>query len=584
MTALAVPAPHELPRGDSRIASGMLSELMALPPAVRRRTLGMLAPTDLVQVLAVAGKELGTPYGVWLGDPVGFVEQVLGEALWSKQRAILEAITTHKNVAVPAGFGLGKTHICARAVAYWACVYPVGTALSITTATRMRQVHRQMWPHIRHAVAHGGLPGSCDQVQWKMTDAKGVDVVVAYGFTATEHDESGMQGIHESNLLLIVDEAGGIGPVIGRSTRNLLTGSNARMIAIGNPPTDTERSWFEKLCDDGYSERYPQTTTIKLAATDSPAVTGEQTADKVCACLAGEPGHMVSSHLVNAEWIDEAIRDHGAESPYVIAKVHAKFPKGAKDQIIPSDWVDAAAEQEEPEGPGWVRLCDLGLPDETDEWMVRLGGWVRLGVDIAADGGDEFVIARLVEDLATVEHTSSGADNSDAVNVANRVLEEIRRAELLRLRLGTKAKVRVKIDTIGVGWGVVGLLTRWGKEGKHNAVIVPVNVAEGTDRPAESEVLRPYRKRDELWIAGRTLLRPNADGVTRLRLRVSTRTKGQLSAPKKFNNSAGFTYVEPKKDMRKRGVNSPDQAEAVLLAPYEPAAKQPKKRGRLISG
>ncbi|MEU4223218.1 hypothetical protein AB0F17_02890 [Nonomuraea sp. NPDC026600] len=122
--------------------------------------------------------------------------------------------------------------------------------------------------------------------------------------------------------------------------------------AIGNPPTDTERSWFEKLCNDGYSERYPQTTTIKLAATDSPAVTGERTADKVCACLAGDPGHIVSSHLVNTEWIEEAIRDHGKKSPYVIAKVHAKFPKGAKDQIIPSDWVDAAAEQEEPEGPG----------------------------------------------------------------------------------------------------------------------------------------------------------------------------------------------------------------------------------------
>ncbi|MET8006298.1 hypothetical protein [Nonomuraea glycinis] len=584
MTALAVPKPHELPRGDSRIASGMLSDLMGLTAPVRRRALGTLEPADLVQVLAVAGQELGTPYGVWLGDPVGFVEQVLGESLWSKQREILAGITTHKNVAVPAGFGLGKTHLSARAVAYWACVYPVGTALAITTATRMRQVHRQMWPHIRHAVAHGALPGECDQVQWKMTDSKGVDVVVAYGFTATEHDESGMQGIHESNLLLIVDEAGGIGPVIGRSTRNLLTGSNARMIAIGNPPTDTERSWFEKLCNDGYSDRYPQTTTIKLAATDSPAVTGERTADKVCACLAGEQGHLVSSHLVNQEWIDEAIRDHGEKSPYVIAKVHARFPKGTKDQIIPSDWVDAAAEQEEPEGPGWVRLCDLGLPEETAEWVVRRGGWVRLGVDPAADGGDEFVISRLVEDLATIEHSSSGADNADGVTVANRVLEEIRRAELLRLRLGTKARVRVKIDTIGVGWGVVGLLQRWGKEGVHNAEIVPVHVAESTDRPAESEILRPYRKRDEMWIAGRTLIRPNADGVTRLRLRVDNRTKGQLGAPKKFDNSGGFTVVESKKDMAARGVGSPDRGEAVLLGAYEPAVKKAKKRGKLLSG
>ncbi|MEU4703350.1 hypothetical protein [Nonomuraea dietziae] len=532
----------------------------------------------------MAGRELGTPYGVWRGDPVGFVEQVLGESLWSKQREILHAITTHKTVAVPAGFGLGKTHLSARAVAYWACVYPVGTALAITTATRMRQVHRQMWPHIRHAVAHGALPGSCDQVQWKMTDIKGVDVVVAYGFTAVEHDESGMQGIHESNLLLIVDEAGGIGPVIGRSTRNLLTGSNARMIAIGNPPTDQERSWFEKLCDDGNSEKYPQTTTIKLAATDSPAVTGELTADKVCPCPAGEEGHLVSSHLVNAEWIAEAIRDHGEKSAYVIAKVHANFPRGTKDQIIPSDWVDIAADQDEPEGEGWFRLCDLGLPEEDAEWVVPAGAWVRLGVDVAADGGDEFVISRIVHDLATIEHSSSGAENGDSVTVASKVLAEIRRAEQLRRRLGSKPKVHVKIDTIGVGWGVVGQLVRWGKEGLHDAVIVPVNVAENTDRPADSEVMRPYRKRDELWIAGRTLIRPNANGETRLRLRVDNKTKAQLGAPKKLDHSTGFTVVESKKAMRERGVGSPDRAEALLLGAYEPAPKKVKKRGRLLAG
>ncbi|SDH67830.1 hypothetical protein SAMN05421505_12047 [Sinosporangium album] len=584
MTALLVPQPHTLPRGDSQIASRMLSDLMGYPPEVRRRTLGLLAAGDLVQILAVAGRELGTPYSLWLGDPVGFVEQVLGERLWSKQQQILHAITTHKTVAVPAGFGLGKTHLAARAVLYWTSVYPVGTALAITTATRMRQVYRQMWPHIRRAVARANLPGSCDQVQYKMTDRHGVDVVVAYGFTAVEHDESGMQGIHESNLLLIVDEAGGIGPVIGRSTRNLLTGSNARMLAIGNPPTDQERSWFEKLCGDGDDYRYPQVTTIPLAATDSPSVTGERISDQVCGCPAGEQGHLVSSHLVDQEWIDGAIRDHGPTSPYVIAKVHARFPRGTKDQMIPSDWVDAAADQEEPEGDEWVRLCDLDLPEEQDEWVVGYGAWIRLGVDVASDGGDEFVIARLVGDLATIEHFSAGADNADAVTVANQVLREIHRAERLRLRLRTKAQVRVKIDTIGVGWGVVSLLQRWRQEGMHDAEIVPVNVAEEPGRSADSELLRPYIKRDEMWIAGRTLLQPDREGRTRLRLRVDDKTKAQLSGPKKLDRSTGHTQVEPKKAMRKRGLPSPDRAEALLHCPYEPAPRKPKKRGRLLVG
>ncbi|MER6830809.1 hypothetical protein ABT352_32785 [Streptosporangium sp. NPDC000563] len=584
MTALALPAPSKR-RSGSKVgaASRVLADLKALPPAVRRPLLAQMKPGELVQLLSVSADQDGTPYSLWRDDPVGFTEQVLGEALWSKQREILEALTRFKTVAVPAGFGLGKTHLSARAVCWWCCTHPVGTALAVTTATRMRQVHRQMWPHIRHAVAHGNLPGSADMVQWKVRDVENVEVVVAYGFTATEHDESAMQGIHESNLLLIVDEAGGIGPIIGRSTRNLLTGSNARMLAIGNPPTDVERSWFEGLCKDGEDPDRPHVTTIPLAATDSPAVTGEVTDDRVCHCPAGQEGHLVSSHLVDQEWIDEAIRDHGPDAPYVIAKVHAKFPKGGANQTIPSSYVDAGLEQEDPEGAGCVRLNTLGL-EETSDHVVRMGAgtWVRIGVDPAADGGDELAIARCVGDLVTVEHTSSGAANQDFVTVAGVVLEHVKKAEALARRLGSTAQVHVKIDVNGVGWGVHGLLTKWGQEGRHGAKIIRVMVSESTDREPDMATMRPWKKRDEMWLAGRILLRPRDDGRTALRLRVDKKTAAQLSAPRKTTNSGGFTVVESKKSLRERKVPSPDRAEACLMAVYEPAEKPAKQVVQLI--
>ncbi|MEV7011667.1 hypothetical protein [Streptosporangium sp. NPDC051022] len=585
VTALALPAPHELRRGPkSVVASGILADLKALPPAVRRPLLAEMTPGDIRQILETSAVELGTPYGIWRDDPVGFTEQVLGEALWSKQREILQSLTEFKTVAVPAGFGLGKTHLSARAVCWWCCTHPIGTALAVTTATRMRQVHRQMWPHIRHAVAHGALPGGADMVQWKVRDSAGVDVVVAYGFTATEHDESAMQGIHESNLLLVVDEAGGIGPVIGRSTRNLLTGSNARMLAIGNPPTDVERSWFELLCEDGDDPDRPNVVTIPLAATDSPAVTGEKTDDRVCHCPAGDEGHLVSSHLVDQEWIDEAIRDHGPDAAYITAKVHARFPKGVADLVIPSTYVDAALEKEDPEGPGYVRLNTLGLDGETAAHTVRVGPstWVRLGVDVAADGGDELVVARCVGDLVTVEHVSSGMANAEFSDVAGVVLEHVKRAEALARRLGSQARVRVKIDVNGVGWGVHGTLAAWGREGVHGAEIVRVMVSEDTYREPDIATMRPWHKRDEMWLAGRTLLRPDADGVTPLRLRVDKKTAAQLSGPRKFTRSSGHMVVESKDSMRKRKLPSPDRAEACLLSVYEPVQKPGKQPIQLI--
>ena len=34
-------------------------------------------------------------------DPVGFIEEALGETLWSKQRQIAEAVRDYRHVAVP---------------------------------------------------------------------------------------------------------------------------------------------------------------------------------------------------------------------------------------------------------------------------------------------------------------------------------------------------------------------------------------------------------------------------------------------------------------------------------------------------
>lgn len=338
------------------------------------------------------------------------------------------------------------------------------------------------------------------------------------------------------------------------------------MIAIGNPPTDETNTWFEKLCRDEDVE------TIPISAFDTPNLTGENFGE--CQSCPGG-GHSPAKHMVDKTWIDRTIRVHGANSNYVRAKIHALFPKGLANVVIPADWVQAAVEMDEPDLVGGVRrLRDLGLDDETAEWAVAPGAWVRLGVDVAADGGDELVVARVMGDLGTIEHSSSGPENADPVAVAGIIL--FRRAEVLARTLGSTVPVRVKIDGNGLGWGTAGLLAAWGREGRHGAEIVAVLVSESESesespkREPDEATLRPFLKRDEMWLAARALLRPDEYGVTRLRLRVDEMTAAQLSAPKLSTNSNGYSVVESKKAMRKRGVSSPDRGEAV----YEPAQEE----------
>lgn len=559
---------------QSAEAKRLFSDLMSFGIDIRRAFYADLNTRDWEAVLSAAYSEMGTPYGLWHDDPVGFVEDVLNETTWSKQREVLAAIPHHDRVAVPSAFGTGKTHISARAALWRSLVHPPGTSLTVTTATRFRQVTRQLWPHVRQAVAKANLPLIADQTQLKAVNRDGVEVVVAYGFSAPPHDEAAVQGIHAPRLFIVVDEAGGISRVIGGAMRGLMTGSDTRLLAIGNPPTDDEGSWFEQLCHED------DVRTIPISAYAAPQQSGERT-QRCRACPPEMAPHRLGTHLVDQKWIDGTLRDYGEDAPFVVAKVHAKFPKGGPSRTIPSDWVDLAVESPEPEGDAYMRI-DLLLDDERERspYPVRKGARIWLGVDVAADGGDEFSIARGIGDLGQIVHSSTGSANTNAVDVAGKVLVEIRRAEKVRKVIGSQHKIRVKIDAIGVGWGVSSILEAWRTEGIHDAEIVAVVVSEQTYRDDdEGAVMRPNNKRAEMWLTGRALLQPDGNtGRGQLRLRIDKRTRSQLAAPTFGTNSQGKTYIESKDHMKARGVPSPDRAESLLLCYYEPIVK-PKSKG-----
>ena len=587
VTSQKIAAAHDDVRGrasgvKSIEAQSLVRNLLEAPPLVRRKVLAGLPSHEMQYVLRETRRETGAVFGLWHDTPSGFIEDVIGETVWSRQRMVLDAVPFHKRVIVPAGFGIGKTWLAGRLTAWFIATNPIGVGLVVTTAPRYRQVRNQLWPHIRTAVSKGNLPGQCDTVQWKAEDERGVEKLVAYGFSAPENDESAMQGVHAIKLLLIVDEAGGMSKTVGEGTNNLLTG-DARLLAIGNPATDDPGGWFESVAEKGYANETGH-HTIQIATTHSPAITGEIT-PRCRECPSEVEAHPIAKHMPDHEWMKNTIDAYGEDHPYVIAKVYARFPKDSAARIIPVSWVENAMKVEDPTGEEYVRPCDLGLEDETETFTVKKGAWVRLGIDVAADGGDEFAIYRAIGDTIAHRHTSAGAENANAVTVAEKALEHIVRAEKLAKAIGSPSQVRVKIDTIGVGWGVVGILKAWGDAGKHGATIVAVNVAESPEVEDEAATMRPHRKRDELWLGGRFLLQPDPKtGEGRLRLRLDEKASQQLSVPNFGNNSGGFVVVESKDRMRKRGRKSPDRAEAALLAVYEPEPIRHRRNRGIIAG
>jgi hypothetical protein len=455
--------------------------------------------------------ELANPWRPYRRDPVGFVQDVLHEQVWSKQVEILESVRDNRRTAVPACHSPGKSHIAARAIAWWVAVHPVGLTRVVTTATTYRQVKNILWPHIRRVVTANNLPGEVFTTEWKIGSE-----IVADGFSPSDHNEAAVQGIHAENLLIVVDEAGGISNTIGQALEALMTGGNTRLLLLGNPPTNQVGSWFERSCS---SDLY---NVIPIPAFATPNFTGE-------------PVGPWARNLVDETWVSETISAFGEESPFVQARVYARFPRTTDSAVIPIDWLD-----------------DAKLRD-------RKPGRICLGVDVAADGGDEFVIAKLDGNTVGVTHASRG--NPNPVEVAGVVLRHIHAAEEEHKTRGIPSPVRVKIDAIGVGWGVAGLLQEWGTEGRHAATVVDVNVAQ---RPSDTE--RFSNQRAEMWWIGREAFGPDGD----VALEADHRELAQLAAPSYRANSSGKVQIESKAEMSKRGVGSPDRAEAVLLALFEP--------------
>lgn len=548
----------------SNDARGLVSDLMALDPDWRADIISSLPAPDLEQVLIASYLELGTQYGLWRDDPVGFSRDVVGENVWSIQAQVLRSVVTHDLTAVPSCFSAGKSHSTGLITAWFASTRPVGTAVVVTIAPRFRQVQRQVWPGIKR-VAGKGLPGHVDTTQWKMPDREGNDFVVAYGLSVPPYDESAVQGVHWPELLWVVDEAGGFNRLIGGTLVSTFSGG-AKGMFIGNPPSDDEDSWFESLCNREDSN------TITIDAFGTPNFTGERT--PLCrSCPPQVPQHRLSIHLVSPKDITGMAIDWGEDSPYYQAKARAQFPRGGASRAIPPSWLATSAELAHEPDP-------LGLAVSRDHEgnlyrrQPRRGSWIRLGVDVASGGGDELVIARCEDNIARVRKTAQGAILQNNVEAAGIILAEIRMAEELARDVGSDRKVRVKIEANGVGWGVIGTLKAWGTEGMHNSEIIAVDVAESPNRHKQANTYNPRLKRHEMWLAMRVALTPHpgdVDWQPGIILDVDAKTIAQLGGPTMSTDSGGYTLIETKADMKKRGLRSPDRADAILLSTYEPS-------------
>ena len=489
--------------------------------------------------------------------------------LWSRQEEVLDALMRERRVAVKSGNGLGKDFTAAVAVLWYLhCHDP---AIVLSTAPTFRQVRHVLWRQIHrlHRQAADPLGGKLLDTRWELSEER-----YALGLSADGADQ--FQGFHCENVLVVVDEAEGVDEEIYEAIDSVMTSQNPKLLLIGNP-TSTAGTFHRAFHQ--HSGIYK---TITISALESPNVA---------------KGSIEIPGLTTAEWVEERRVVWGEDSDMFRARVLGKFPRRGEDSLISMDDIEAALcddgggdalrqaqEERSVVGSGGVGagfkpaagvsgrspvmdghspvidghsplMVSLSNHDRTASIPDRYGpnhdpfglflpgmsplgyGPVVVGVDVARFGNDQTVV--LTRQGDTVESIRAFS-RIDTMTAAGEVMVAVRerRPDL------------VNVDVIGVGAGIVDRLDEQGVR------VYGINVAE---KPRQDRFCANLRAEGYQNLARRFRER-------RIRIPRDTELISELSTLRYRYDSRGRLLIQSKDAMRKRGIASPDKADALMLA------------------
>ena len=217
---------------------------------------------------------------------------------------------------------------------------------------------------------------------------------------------------------------------------------------------------------------------------------------------------------------EQIIAEYGENSSQAKIEVYGEFPSAGEDQFIGPTLVDDAMKR--------PKYKDMTAP-------------IIVGVDPARGGADATVIVvRQGRDLMAIKRYQG----EDTMTIVGRVIEAIEEY---------KPTLTV-IDEGGLGYGILDRLT------EQRYKVRGVNFGNKAKHP-----MAFGNKRAEMWNDMRNWLKSASIPSDR-------QLRADLTGPAKKPDSSGTIFLEGKKEMRARGLASPDAADALCVTFAFPVA------------
>jgi len=448
-------------------------------------------------------------------DPVLFACGILGDTLWRKQVEILEAVRDNRMVAVKACHASSKSFTAAEILLWWLVRWRDG--IVITLASTFTQVKDVLWQEVHRAVRRG-------EVMWPAgTRINDTEIRLApgnYALGLSPESAVNIHGFHSEHILIILDEAPGIRAEIWDAIEGARASGNVRLLALGNP-TIPGGPFYEAFTRD---RGLWKTITIDAFETPNLEELTEADFDMMQADLRdSDPffAHCPVPYLASRRWVYEQAKKYGINSAIWQSKVRGQFPQQGEDALISLAWIERARKPPK----------ELVIGENED----ALG--LHAGVDVADGGGDETVcIVREGRRLIAM-----GAWTHDDC-----------RGEVAAFLAPYRQRIReVSIDKAGMG---AYFCHHFETDLGYN--VNAINVGEKTDFPDRFANL----KAQLYWSLRETFQEGAIYGIDD-ELMIS-----QLASLRYELTPRGLIAIEKKEVAAKRGVKSPDRAEALMLA------------------
>jgi len=440
-----------------------------------------------------------------LTDNVKWIEGIFKCKLWGKQKDICESVLKNPRTAVASCSASGKTFTAGRIALWFLANYCPSTV--ITTAPTFRQVESILWKEIAEAYSHSQVPFNAKltetQLVLKDLDKENRDWF-AIGISTDQPER--FQGLHNDYVLVIGDEASGLPDTIYNAMENPLSSGFVRQLLISNPTQSV----------GGFRDAYlsPIYKSIQISAFDTPNFTKfnitlddirqNKWKDKV--------GVLPYPNLINPQWVWERFIEWGESSSLFKIYVLGEFPEAGERNLF--------------------RISDI--ENATRREIAHEGSKVA-SVDISLEGGDETVYATRIGNYVFPMKSWSHQDTN---YTEGRIVRECR----------NDSPLRVYIEPQGIGAPIISHLVDMG---------IPAVKWNPSANAVDTERFLNLRA-EQYWLLSRRF------ETGEIQIPDDKVLKGQL-AEIQYDYKNGKMFIESKKDMKLRGLKSPDRADALMI-------------------